>query len=238
MFKHLRQLGCELKAMGVCVAFIFADDKCSAKIGEPGDPIAAIERNKRVVGSAELGAIASRHNFAKFKVNPSVILLLAGDDIPNSVLESFYRGSVYVSVKDAVFQPSFPLRHSAEIMKVLEETKLVDDLQVLLLYADGGPAHNITFMTVVMALLCLFLTGDLDFLIAAQTCPQQSWNFLCAFETLPCTALHWFEKACLMRWKRGVKQQSKAWQVSEQHPSRTQWSISRGSKRLRPKVAL
>ena len=81
-----------------------------------------------------------------------------------------------MSVKDAVFQPSFPLRHSAEILKVLKEAKLIDDLQVLLLYTDGGPDHNITFMTVVMALLCLFLTGDLDFLIAARTCPQQSWK--------------------------------------------------------------
>ena len=36
--------------------------------------------------------------------------LYPGDDIPDSVLESFYRGLVFVSVKDAVFQPSSPLR--------------------------------------------------------------------------------------------------------------------------------
>ena len=89
---------CELKALGIHVVFIFADDKCSAKIGEPGDPVAAVERNKRVIGSDELGAIASRHDFAKFKVNPSVMLLLAGNDIPHSVFESFYRGRVFVLV--------------------------------------------------------------------------------------------------------------------------------------------
>ena len=176
VFKHLRELACELKHCGVTVAFIFADDKCSAKVGEPGDPIGAVERNKRVVGNNELRAIASRHDFAKFKVNPSVLLLLAGSDIPDSVFESFYRGRVWVSVKDAVFQPSSPMRHSAEILKVLKAAKLLDDLQVLLLYTDGGPDHNITFMTVILSLLCLFLTGDLDFVVAARTCPQQSWR--------------------------------------------------------------
>lgn len=35
---------------------------------------------------------------------------VSNDDIPDSVLESFYRGLVFVSVKDAVFQPSSPLR--------------------------------------------------------------------------------------------------------------------------------
>ena len=120
-------------------------------------------------GSAELRAIASRHDFAKFKVNPSIILLLAGDDIPSTSFESFYRGCVWVSIKDAAFQPSPPWRHSAEMKKVSEEAKLLDDLQVLLLYTDGAPDHNITFMTAVVALLCLFLIGDLDFLIAART---------------------------------------------------------------------
>ena len=41
VFKHLRELACELKALGIHIVFIFADDKCSAKIGEPGDPVAA-----------------------------------------------------------------------------------------------------------------------------------------------------------------------------------------------------
>ena len=176
VFKHLRELACELKALGIRIAFIFADDKCSAKVGELGDAVAAVERNKRVIGNNELRAIASRHDFAKFKVNPSVILLLAGSDIPDSVLESFYRGLVFVSVKDAVFQPSSPWRHSAEILKVLKSAEVLDELQVLLLYTDGGPDHNITFMTVIASLLCLFLTGDLDFVIAARTCPQQSWK--------------------------------------------------------------
>ena len=59
---------------------------------------------------------------------------------------------------------------------MLKEAELLNDLQVLLLYTDGGPDHSITFMTVILALLCLFLTGDLDFIIAARTCPQQSWK--------------------------------------------------------------
>ena len=49
-------------------------------------------------------------------------------------------------------------------------------MEVLLLYTDGGPDHNVKFISVWVGLLCVFLACDLDFLIAARTCPQQSWR--------------------------------------------------------------
>ena len=49
-------------------------------------------------------------------------------------------------------------------------------VQALLLYTDGGPDHNVKFVTVWFSLILLFLSCDLDLLIAARTCPQQSWR--------------------------------------------------------------
>lgn len=176
IFKHLRELACELKRLQVQVAMIFADDKCSAKVGEPGDPLAATERGKKVINADARKTVASMHDFAKFKVNPIVMLLLSMDTIPETAAESFYRGQVYVGVKDAVFEASTPFRHAAEMRKILRAENLLESLQVLLLYTDGGPDHNVTFVTVMLAHICLFLSANLDFLVAARTCPQHSWR--------------------------------------------------------------
>ena len=45
-----------------------------------------------------------------------------------------------------------------------------------MVYTDGGPDHNVKFLTVWLSLVCLFLHGDLDLLIAMRTCPTQSWK--------------------------------------------------------------
>ena len=40
-------------------------------------------------------------------------------DIPNEISESWYSGQVIVSLKESAFEPSFPLRHMAELCKNL-----------------------------------------------------------------------------------------------------------------------
>jgi hypothetical protein len=62
VYKHLRQLAIELKQLGIKVVLVFADDKCTVKIGEPGDALAATARNKRVITNALLAAVASMHD--------------------------------------------------------------------------------------------------------------------------------------------------------------------------------
>ena len=47
---------------------------------------------------------------------------------------------------------------------------------VLLLYTDGGPDHQMTYVTVQIALICLFLYLDLNFLCAIRTPPYHSWK--------------------------------------------------------------
>ena len=115
ILKHLRHLAVELKSKlgSGCVIFLHGDDKTSFKIGNPGDALAVVDRSK---GSwtGKRSAQASQHDFASFKGNPSVWLVT---DIPDLASESFYRGQVYGSVKDAVFRPSTPWRHAAEMNK-------------------------------------------------------------------------------------------------------------------------
>ena len=47
--------------------------------------------------------------------------------------------------------------------------------KILLLYSDGGPDHRVTYGSVQVALICLFLSLDVDMLVAVCTCPGQSW---------------------------------------------------------------
>ena len=107
ILKNLRHLAVELKSkLGHdSVMFLHGDDKSSFKIGDPGDALAVVERSKGA-WDGKRPVQASQHDFATFKGNPSVWLVT---DIPDDPSESFYRGQVYVSVKDAVFEPSNPV---------------------------------------------------------------------------------------------------------------------------------
>ena len=67
------------------------DDKHTVKIGEPNYPVAGAERGKRVLVSSSKTLAVADHNFTKFSLIPSVHLFV---DIPESVDESFYSGSV------------------------------------------------------------------------------------------------------------------------------------------------
>ena len=82
------------------------------KIGEPGYPVAAIERGKQVIVSRNSSFIVSDHDFTKCGIIPSVIMFC---DIPMSIEESFYQGKVYVGLKDPIFQPSSPIWYNSEL---------------------------------------------------------------------------------------------------------------------------
>ncbi len=112
----------------------------------------------------------SDHDFTKAKLTPSVSLVC---DIPCSIEESFYRGRVFTCLKDSVFQHSSPLRHGAELYKLLQN---IEYKPILCLYSDSGPDHRVTYLSVQVSLICLFQALDLDFLIAARTAPHNSFR--------------------------------------------------------------
>ncbi|CAB4406022.1 unnamed protein product [Rhizophagus irregularis] len=47
---------------------------------------------------------------------------------------------------------------------------------IMCLYTDGGPDHRTTYGSVQVSLLCLFIRGNFDMLIAMRTAPAQSWT--------------------------------------------------------------
>ena len=47
---------------------------------------------------------------------------------------------------------------------------------ILFLYSDGGPDHRLTYVSVKLSLICLFLKLDLDYLCAGRTAPYHSWR--------------------------------------------------------------
>ena len=55
-------------------------------------------------------------------------------------------------------------------------TSLLSLKPVLFVYTDGGPDHRLTYLSVQLSLISLFLTLDLDFLCACRTAPYHSWR--------------------------------------------------------------
>ena len=52
----------------------------------------------------------------------------------------------------------------------------VDTKSILRIFSDGGPDHSLTYVSVLLSLIALFLNLDLDFLIACRTAPNHSWR--------------------------------------------------------------
>ncbi|KAL5012660.1 hypothetical protein ScPMuIL_011211 [Solemya velum] len=80
-----------------------------------------------------------------------------------------------MGVKDLVLEPSSPLRHIAELKQILMNEELLAK-PVLCIYSDGGPDHRLTYLSVQLAIACLFLSGQFDMIIAARTPPMASWK--------------------------------------------------------------
>lgn len=81
-----------------------------------------------------------------------------------------------MGLKEAGNEPSSPLRHCTELANVLNSQVDFATTPIVLLYSDGGPDHRITYLTTKIALICLFLRCDLDFIAAVRTAPYQSWR--------------------------------------------------------------
>ena len=167
LFIYLREYSICLRDIS---RFVCIDDKHRIKVGEPGFPIAAVERGKEVIVSLNVTYTVGDHDFTKFSFIPSVSLLI---DIPETIMGSWYRGQVFVGIKDAIFKPSSPLRHATELYQYL--LPHMTNRYGLFLYSDGGPDHRLTYVSVQLSLIALFLNFDLDILIACRTAPSHCW---------------------------------------------------------------
>ena len=72
------------------------DDKHRVKVGEPGFPVAAAERGRRVIVSKNTSFEVGDHDFTRFSIIPSVTFFI---NIPESIQGSWYSGKVFVDLK-------------------------------------------------------------------------------------------------------------------------------------------
>ena len=107
-----RYLRCFAIKYASFASFFSLDDKHHCKVGEPGHPVAAVERGKRVIVALDKKFSVSDHDFTRFSLIPTVALQV---DIPASIDDTFHRGQVHVGL---ALEPSSALRHSTELSKV------------------------------------------------------------------------------------------------------------------------
>ncbi|CAG8449099.1 2638_t:CDS:2 [Scutellospora calospora] len=150
--------------------FIFMDDKYHCKVGEPGFPVAAIEREKKVVVNRNTIFAVADHDYTKMGIISSITMIC---NIPEFINADFYVGKVCIGLKDLIFQPSLPLRHVTKLYNILL-TKELTDKSILCLYIDGSPDHCCTYTHVQLLYICLFLALDLDYFVAVRTPPYHS----------------------------------------------------------------
>ena len=149
---------------------ISIDDKATVPVGEPGLPVSTgVRGHNRSLVPSQCQLSALDHDFHVSGLVPSVMLIV---ETPESACDSFFTGRPCVTVKDKVTQPSTAMRYSAEIAKA-PDGRMVEK-PVLFMVSDGGPDHQVTFGSVKLALVALFLA----LLVAIRTCPYQSWHNL------------------------------------------------------------
>ena len=122
LFRYLREYSLKLRdeSMLICL-----DDKHRLKVGEPGYPVAAAERGRRVIVSLNENFEVADHDFTRFSIIPGVIFCV---DIPETIEGSWYDGQVCVVFKEAAFQPSSPIRHATDSYVLGLEQELVAGL--------------------------------------------------------------------------------------------------------------
>ncbi|XP_072024864.1 LOW QUALITY PROTEIN: uncharacterized protein [Amphiura filiformis] len=151
------------------ISMISMDDKAKVQVGEPGLPMAAVARGKQVIVGINQSFKVGDHDFTKVSLVPSVTLI---HEIPETIDGSFYRGQPFCCLKFMPTQPSTPIRHIAEISKLMD----THNPPIQLFYSDGGPDHNVSFLSVQISLIAYFRQKNLDQLIAVRTAPGHSYR--------------------------------------------------------------
>ncbi len=80
--------------------FIFLDNKHYCKVEESGFPIAAIEKEKKVVVSRDTIFAVANYDYTKTEIIPNVAMIC---NISKSINSDFYVGKVHIGLKDPIF---------------------------------------------------------------------------------------------------------------------------------------
>ncbi|XP_060552756.1 uncharacterized protein LOC132714041 [Ruditapes philippinarum] len=169
LLKYLKEFAVEMKTQ--CNVAMFAcDDKAKVPIGEPGFAVSTGVRGKQTIVPTSSTLVAGDHDITKSSLTPSVSLQC---EIPDSSEHSFVRGKVHVTVNDSVFQSSNPFRHAATLVKIVKHQP---NINILILYTDGGTDHRNTLASVQCSAVCLFKELNVDMLVMCRCAPGHSWR--------------------------------------------------------------
>jgi len=97
------------------------NDKTKVPIGEPGFAVSTGVRGKQTIAPTSTTLVAGDHDMTKASITLTVILQC---NIPDTVVSSFVRGKVTVTLNDSVFQASNPFRHAVALSKLLSGRNL------------------------------------------------------------------------------------------------------------------
>ena len=101
---------------------------------------------------------------------PTVILV---NDISERLEKRWYHGKTCVGIKIPATDLSTALRNATELANILIEK--IDTEQaappVLILYTDGGPEHQATFLNVKTVMIYLQKYLELDLVLPERTTP-------------------------------------------------------------------
>ena len=151
------------------------DDKRKIPIGEPYNPVSdGHNRQAPQFLDGQHGALD--HTISKMSITPSCNFF---NTVPTSTAGSFYNGSAVITLKDSVWQPSNPMRHTREFLDELYERydfeNESESPKVLMKYHDGGSDHNDTNAWAQLATIIEWISTGVDLLVSERCVPGQSY---------------------------------------------------------------
>ena len=165
----------ELKKTYDGVEFFGQDDKAKIAVGDKVAVSTGVRANNK--GIVAVGEVlpALDHDFHVANIICSSTLRC---NIPGEVSGSFFIGDddgigqIFVTVRDAVFDPSNIFDHCAQLIDTLRKKEL--NPTVLILQTDGGPDHSMKRVAVQLALYATFRELDVDHFVVLRCAPNGS----------------------------------------------------------------
>lgn len=150
------------------------DDKAKIPIGEPERPVSTGVRGKISIAPSNTTLSAMDHDIqTKGKVTTSVYQI---PTLPDNIRGSWYRGKVFLDVRDSVFVQSTAYMYAASTIELVKLQDPERKSSVLFKYSDGGTEHRNILIKVQLSLIAVFKILNVDMLIAARCAPGYSWT--------------------------------------------------------------
>ncbi len=154
------------------VLFYGQDDKARIPVGNDVAVSTNVRSRTRAIVPHGVQPSAADHDFGYASIIPSVTLKC---NIPDSMERSFFGGDgeMEVVLRDGTFDGSDVFDHCSQLLQTLSNEPVKPF--GIVLQTDGGPDHNLTFLRTRLALVSLFISGDMDILVAIRGAPNGSW---------------------------------------------------------------